>query len=211
MKTKETIRVTGAVCVTDRVIDMIIYKLAHDAENYRWLECTNGAYTSYFHGMRGKSLMPYEEEIEFRKIRDKAERNIGDFPVAPCEIVSERFKKVIEDYVNDLVEFFPIKIKTREEQTYYIMNVVNICDCLDKEKSEIKYFSDNSGIMNVIEYSFKPMEEKKSFIFRLQGYEKNIYINERIKEVLENAGMRGVKFEDTRERCENPFFEIFKR
>jgi ethanolamine utilization cobalamin adenosyltransferase len=65
--------------------------------------------------------------------------------------------------------------------------------------------------MNVIEYSFKPMEEKKSFIFRLQGYEKNIYINERIKEVLENAGIQGVKFEDTRERCENPFFKIFKK
>jgi hypothetical protein len=189
---------------------MIIYRLAHDSENYRWLECTNGAYASFFHNMWGQSISP-KEEIEFRKIRDKATHQIGDFPVAPCQIISDNFKQVIEEYVDGLVEFFPIRIKTKEEQKYYIMNVVNICDCLDKEKSEAKYFSDNIRIMRMIEYAFKPMDEKDSRIFRLKGSEKNVYINEYIKEILEKAGIQGVVFEDTRERCENPFLKFVKK
>ena len=80
-------------------------QLAHEAENYRWLEAVNGAYFSFFQSMWGQSVAPHiKEEIEFRKIRDKAERVIGDFPVGPCEIVSENFKKAIEEFFIGLVE-----------------------------------------------------------------------------------------------------------
>jgi hypothetical protein len=36
--------------------------------------------------MRGQSIAP-KEEIEFKKIRDKATRVIGDFPIPPCQII----------------------------------------------------------------------------------------------------------------------------
>lgn len=194
---------------------MKIFLLERDAENYRWLEYKNifvnynGYKVSlfdYFHAhiINVESMSDFNEIIECKTIRDKKERKLGDYPHFALPAISEKAKNVLEKHFNGLVEIFPLNVG--KWGTYYFMNIMNVLDLLDTEKSSIRRLS-SGKIIDVKKYSFdNKILSINSNIFQLQNISRGlIFVNEETKVLIENAGLEGFIFTQVWD-SENPDF-----
>ena len=191
---------------------MSIYKLKSNPEEFGWVEPI-GNWSNFFWELQNcKPLGRFDKIIKFKQIKDKPEIVLGDFPTSSIPIISENVKEAIQEHFSKLVEIFPIDIKNKKKQKYYFMNVINIYDCLDIDNSEIEYFIDCSGIMEIKKYVFKELSENKSRIFKIENKERGeIYVNENTKQIIENSNLLGFVFEDTSLPYENPFSKILRK
>lgn len=194
---------------------MKIFLLERDAENYRWLEYKNifvnynGYKVSlfdYFHAhiINVESMSDFNEIIECKTIRDKKERKLGDYPHFALPAISEKAKNVLEKHFNGLVEIFPLNVG--KWGTYYFMNIMNVLDLLDTEKSSIRRLS-SGKIIDVKKYSFdNKILSINSNIFQLQNISRGlIFVNEETRNLIENAGLEGFIFTQVWD-SENPDF-----
>lgn len=194
---------------------MKIFLLERDAENYRWLEYKNifvnynGYKVSlfdYFHAhiVNVESMSDFNEIIECKTIRDKKERKLGDYPHFALPAISEKAKNVLEKHFNGLVEIFPLNVG--KWGTYYFMNIMNVLDLLDTEKSSIRRLS-SGKIIDVKKYSFdNKILSINSNIFQLQNISRGlIFVNEETRNLIENAGLEGFIFTQVWD-SENPDF-----
>ena len=194
---------------------MKIFLLERDAENNRWLEYKNifvnynGYKVSlfdYFHAhiVNVESMSDFNEIIECKTIRDKKERKLGDYPHFALPAISEKAKNVLEKHFNGLVEIFPLNVG--KWGTYYFMNIMNVLDLLDTEKSSIRRLS-SGKIIDVKKYSFdNKILSINSNIFQLQNISRGlIFVNEETRNLIENAGLEGFIFTQVWD-SENPDF-----
>ena len=146
---------------------MKIYKLEHEAEDYRWLEY-KGPWFEFFRKiiLSTEPIGEFHEKIECTTIRDKKERVLGDYPCFSVPAISEKAKNTLQDFWLNLVEIFPLE--TGKLGKYYFINIINSLDCLNTDKSEIIYFSDGLRIMRVKKYYFNNITEEESRIFVLK-------------------------------------------
>ncbi len=188
----------------NRRIFVKIYLLERDAENYRWLEYKNifvdynGYKVSlfdYFHAhlVNVESMNGFNEIIKCKTIRDKKERVLGDYPHFALPAISSRAKEVLEKHLEGLVEIFPLD--AGKWGTYYFLNIMNVLDLLDTEKSIVRRLS-SGKIIDIDKYSF---DEKilsiNSNLFQLHHVRRSlIYINEETKQLIESAGLEGFIF-----------------
>ena len=184
---------------------MKYYKLRADVNNYAWLECKDKYFNQLF-SMRGESLLNEWDVITLTRIHERVELPLGDYPNFTVPIVSNKIKAILDSICDNYIEYLPIKIKKCDE-IYYIFNVLNILDCINKEKSDIKYFSDG-GLMEIQNYTFNEIPNNESKVFRIKGYEKSIYINNDVKNTLEQNNCFGLLYEDTSLPYENPFKKL---
>lgn len=175
-----------------------IYKLLHDAENYRWLEYKGNWFDFFSNMLDSKPIGNFNEKIECKAIRDKKDRVLGDYPCFSVPAISEKAKNILVKYLAGLVEIFPLE--TGKLGKYYFMNIPNIVDCLDTDKSEIKYLS-SGRIMEIKSYTFKYVPNMDSLkIFKLKNYERGeIYVHEGTKKLIEENNLEGFIFKEVGE------------
>lgn len=180
---------------------MKIYNLLHDAENYRWLEY-QGNWFDFFHNLNitNARIDNFDFVIKCKAIRDKKERILGDYPVFTVPAISQSARTVLENQLGDLVQILPLE--TGKLGKYYILNIINVLDCLDKQKSEISYLSPSSErIFEIKKWIFNGSlnnENSKIFIIKNQLGER-IYINDDIKKTIENNNLTGFLFKEVGE------------
>lgn len=71
-----------------------------------------------------------------------------------CPVISERLKNVLESFNLKDVQFLPTIIRDKkgdEHEGYYIIHVVNLIECMDKEKSDWKPSKHNKGEADYID------------------------------------------------------------
>lgn len=172
---------------------MKIYELDNDAENYRWLEY-EGNWFHYFHNLLdSKPIEPTKETIYCHSIRDKKERVFGDYPCFTVPAISEKAKGYLLPFWGDAVQMFPLV--TRKNGMFYYLNVINILDCMDEDKAEIKYLNPNK-FMRIIKYVFKNNYDAKALrVFKIRKDERGpIYVSEETKKLIEDAKLEGFEF-----------------
>ncbi|WP_339166461.1 DUF1629 domain-containing protein [Paenibacillus sp. FSL R5-0341] len=69
--------------------------------------------------------------------------------LTPC--FGQKTKKIIEPLIDGLVEFLPVQ---NNDTDLYLVNVINVIDALDLEKSDYSTFE--GRLMHINEYVFKP-------------------------------------------------------
>ncbi|WP_296685729.1 imm11 family protein [Treponema sp. UBA3813] len=173
---------------------MNIYILRHDAENYRWLEYKGNWFDFFWNLQDSVPIKEFHEKIICKQIRDKKERTLGDFPCFVVPALSQNAKNTLGKYFENLVEIFPLECGKLGQ--YYFMNVINVLDCLDEEKSKLEFF-DDGRIFKIINYEFKhTLTDFETRIFKIQKKERGeIYVNEETKNLIETAGLKGFVFE----------------
>lgn len=194
---------------------MKIYLLDRDAENYRWLEYKNTfveyngykvSLFDYFHShvTAGISMFGFNELIECKTIRDKKERKLGDYPHFALPAISQKAKDILEKHFEGLVEIFPLNVG--KWGTYYFINIMNVLDVFDLEKSELRILSSGT-IFRINKYVFKSEIIKcNSNIFKIENDKRGpIYVNEKTKKLIEEAGLEGFIFTQVWD-SENPEF-----
>lgn len=124
------------------------YTLLQDAENFRWLEYQGNLF-DFFHDLNinNSKIENFDYSIKCKSKRDKKERVLGSYPAFSAPAISQNANDVLVKHLGDLVQFLPLK--TGKLGRYYILNIVNVLDCLDKEKSEIDYLSSSNMIFEI--------------------------------------------------------------
>lgn len=78
-----------------------------------------------------------------------------------------------------------------------MLNVFNYIDCIDIEKSKVRYFRNSNRVMSISNYVFKQDVIKNEHIFKSTLQRRGpIFISNTLKEVLEKSGLKGFKFDE---------------
>jgi|GEM_PF-955285 len=188
---------------------MKIYKLANDVTNYKWVTYKGKIHYMQLSNMNGESIIEQWVPLKLQTIKERPDIPLGDYPNFDVPLISNDAKRKLENEIQSLVEFLPVEILDSDGE-YYILNVSNILDCLDKKKPNLTMSSDGINILDIKEYSFNTIDNFYSKVFRIKNFEKTIYVNDDIKSLFENSGLKGFKFEDTSLPYENPFTKLLR-
>lgn len=194
---------------------MKIYELSSDVENYKWMTWTKEEDFETLFQMRGQSMKTQWLRMVLEPIiEEEQDRYLptGDYPCFTVPLISKTAAEILHPYIEKHVELLDVDI-IGEDKSYSVLNVINILDCLDRDKSKLEWFDSGSGIMKIYEYAFNDMidNEEISYIFRIKNYEKSIFVNEKLKETIERSGLKGFVFTDTSEKYTNPFAKLINK
>lgn len=172
-----------------------VYELWMD-HTYRTYEpIPKDGYKSYmFNGVPVKERN--FDKIYPSKYKDEIDKPIGDiFSVEVSSfILNEKSYKILYPYIKNEAQIFKVKC---ENDNLYVVNIINIIDCLDYDKSEINRFPSSGRVMRVIKYVFKIEKLKNATIFKLPEFPKGIsYVTEEFKNVVEENNIKGFKFKE---------------
>ena len=174
---------------------MKIYLLEPDAKNYRWMEYKGNWFEFFWKLVDSEPLGKFEKKIKWKTIREPKEIRMSDYPVFSVRAISQKAYDVLSDSFLGLAEIFPLAPNKKYGQ-YYFMNIINLLDCLDVEKSDLKFCSDGKRIMVIKRYVFQEkILDMNTTIFKLKNKRRGgIYVNEETKLLIENAGLEGFIF-----------------
>lgn len=136
------------------------------------------------------------DKIYPSKYKDEIDKPIGDvFSVEISSfILNEKSYKALYPYLRNHSQIFKIK---SDNKIFYVVNVIDIIDCLNYDKSELKYFSSSGRVMDVEKYVFKTEKLKNATIFKLPEFPKSIsYVTEEFKKAVEENNIKGFKFKE---------------
>ncbi len=176
-------------------LNIKVYELWMD-HTYRTYEPTpKDGYKSYmFDGVPVKERT--FDKIYPSKYKDEIDKPIGDvFSVEISSfILNEKSYKVLYPYLKNHSQIFKIK---SDNKIFYVVNVIDIIDCLNYDESELKYFSSSGRVMDVEKYVFKTEKLKNATIFKLPEFPKSIsYVTEEFKKAVEENNIKGFKFKE---------------
>jgi len=141
----------------------------------------------------------FPENAEIR-MNDDFPDNIGlydtHFVIGDIFIASERLMKYIKNGDEKNVEFFPIKVlnhKGREvKEKYFVVNILNLVDCIVKEKTTYKTNSLNEDMY--IEVKNLHIDEtkidKKFILFRIKHLNYNIVVQRKFAQDMLAQGFK---------------------
>ena len=127
--------------------------------------------------------------------KDEVNKPIGDvFSVEVSSfILNEYAFDILSPYLKGHAQIFKLK---QQDSVLYVINVTDVIDCLDYDKSEIKRFPSSGRVMKVIKYSFHRSRLKNATIFKLPEFVKTTcYVTEEFKKVTEENNIKGFKCE----------------
>lgn len=135
----------------------------------------------------------------------------SDFPhlCGPLPVFSKRAWHALQPLISKAVEALPLICDTemiplpRGERKivpagpfgpYFAINVLDIVDCLDHDRSEITLYS-NGAVMMVDSYAFKAGCLKDKHILKLpETRDLEVLVSEQFKNVVETNKLQGLKF-----------------
>ncbi len=130
---------------------------------------------------------------EIRFLEEEEDRDIGDFSPLSSGIicvthwVADKLNKCSSDAIEVL------NIKSLEG--FSIIHVLDVCDCVDYEKSTIDYYSDMKRIMDIDEYVFKEDAIESKTIFKDSGFPTtDVFVTDSYKQEIESWSATGVEF-----------------
>ncbi len=179
----------------DNESNIKIYELWLD-RNYRAYETLNeSGYKTYeFDGEKVENRN--FDLFALSKYKDEIEKPIGDVSSISTSsyIINEKAYNVLYPYLKEHSQIFRLKNKNK---IFYVINVTDIIDCLDYEKSELKRFPSSGRVMRVTKYVFRTKKLKNATIFKLPEFPKGIsYVTEQFKKVVEENNITGFKFKE---------------
>lgn len=100
---------------------------------------------------------------------------------------------------NDLKMFLEQKTEVlpliHPQYSYYIVNNLNVIDCLDKEKTVFTTLS-NGKIVDVENYVFRPEVLENQHIFKIKELKStSTYVSDKFKEEVEKNNLKGFLFQ----------------
>ncbi|MDP4147337.1 MAG: hypothetical protein Q8936_23175 [Bacillota bacterium] len=111
-------------------------------------------------------------------------------------IVSDNFKKVIEDAGIDGIQYLPINIMSKGGNeklgNYYVANIYNLLNAVDMNESE--YIQFRSGGYSIVKYAVKADNIKNCDIFRLKEGIVPIFVSEKMKKLIQYNKLTGFAF-----------------
>jgi hypothetical protein len=176
---------------------MKVWRLTHDSNKYRDMILKNEKdldrdLTMELH--TAERLISSWSAPEFTVNPQRAKKPMGDFVpfLNGFFVVSTKAAQSFEKDLKNSIELLPIPTW----DGYFIVHVIDICNAIDYNKSELKFFPDNpTKIMRIVKPVFKEEEIKDKLIFKDAGFPvTHVYVSNRGKEIIEGWKVKGALF-----------------
>lgn len=142
--------------------------------------------------VEGISLIDKKIKIELKKNKGIVKNYIENLYGLP--IVSELIAETImNDNFND-VELIEVKVSMKTDLKYYLLNILNVFDCIDLEKSVYKLYVPDIILFDSIDKLVIDTTKIKNDIFRIKGLLLEIIVSEQLKNKLENLKLSEIEF-----------------
>ena len=176
------------------VYTMRIWMLINEADEYAWFEPAEKWDWNRMRSFDGRNHKETWEPIKIIRMEPELEQEFGDFPCFSdgVQIFSDRVIDVIEEMIGNSVEFLPT---ITDEGVFWLVNITNVVNCIDYEKSQFRSFSSSGRIMVFEKYSFVEEKVRNEDIFRIvdMPYYRP-FVSDRFKEVIEANDFKGFIF-----------------
>jgi len=142
----------------------------------------------------GEDWKPIKIKLIRRNDRGKRVRP-GDTPgYSPgIPLLSQRAVDELGDLLADNGEILPLEC---DDGTYYLFNVTRVIDALDRERSELRYFSSTGRLDEVTRYAFRAEQLEGATIFKIPDFEHSqVYVTDTFVSAVERAGLVGFEFQ----------------
>ena len=182
--------------------DTSLYKhLLPVDKNRLWLEDRLGIIKRSYPRKHSDSWQPFQ----VRFLRDEEVVRAIESPELPTDLLIGNFsslsglitcdavaREALEPLVGQMVEFLPLDCLDKPQQTLWLLNVLNVAECLDYERSEFTYW-ENEAIKAVRHYAFQAGCLDGQHIFRLPLFNYvEIYVSDEFKRLTEQHGLTGL-------------------
>ncbi|WP_379135730.1 imm11 family protein [Paenibacillus sp. sgz500958] len=118
-----------------------------------------------------------------------------DFPyfTSGKPLVSEKVKSILEPYIKDEVEFLPLD---HDEINLFLMNVTNILDCVDWERSDAEWFEKYFMRFKKLRFDFTKIP-LNTYIFKIKETAgSTVFVTEAFRKLIENHNLQGLDFSE---------------
>lgn len=150
--------------------------------------------------MHSKSIIlsPTWQPIVVHGFDDENPGIEGDFPslndYSKIPVLSQRAWDVLRPVIGNVCEALLIRHPT--EEPFYIINVLDIVDCLDEEKSEVDRYSDGR-IRRVLRFCFKRNMLAGKHIFKTPRKSgRDLIVSEEFRRLVEQNELKGLRFRE---------------
>ena len=104
---------------------------------------------------------------------------------------SDRAAEVLAPLIGDRIELLPLAYDGPGH--FQVVNMLDIVDCLDEERSQIERFYDGS-IQSVERYAFKPGSTEGHHLFKCKQWGLHDLVSSEFKALVEQNGLVGAYF-----------------
>ena len=136
-----------------------------------------------------------DEEGRFTEYPETAEPYLRDNDFTMYEgalVFNAHAVSVLSPLMGSAVELLPLRC---EEGEFWVLNVLRVLDCLDRERTVFTYFPDGS-MKGVIKIFFHAgcLEDRHIFRLPIHNYSR-IYVSQVFKDLVDEHDLRGLRFE----------------
>ncbi|NTX07400.1 hypothetical protein HUA75_37195 [Myxococcus sp. CA040A] len=122
-------------------------------------------------------------------------------------IVSTRLKTLLEQYSGARIEFLPVSISNHKgriaAKDYFIANVLEHVDCIDKERSEVEELDPDPARLSGL-FRLRVLDDRipaEAALFRLKPMPPAILIREDLRARLSAESLSGIRYIELGEKC----------
>jgi hypothetical protein len=136
-----------------------------------------------------------DEEGLFKEYPETAQPYLrdSDFTMYKGAIVlNARAVRVLSPLMGDAVELLPLQC---EEGEFWLLNVLQVLDCLDRERTVFTYWPDGDvkGASKIF-FQAGCLEDRHIFRLPIHNYSR-VYVSQAFKDLVDEHDLRGLRFE----------------
>jgi hypothetical protein len=143
---------------------------------------------------------------QLKKPRKRLPEELCDFTAVAAAVdvpvLSVRAKQVVEPLLGDKAQWLPLAFEERE---YWLLNLLNLVDALDEERSVIRRLPTNPDAMTVKAYALRPEAVAQQWIFKVPQAPFDVLVTERFRSLVEDNGLTGLYFQPVWDGEHAPF------
>lgn len=174
-----------------------VWSIPEDFPNKRIGEYVKGSGTDRFVFREGRGLT--EQIVPPKIVFECSEKDLND--VLPNSglllIVSKKVIDILTGICPQDIQVFEANVYIGEKKisNYYLLNIVNAVEVLDKSKSEYTTIKGTNAILKFkkIVYKFDVLPNNHHIVRNLD-YKSHVIVSDVIKEVFERNNIKGVQF-----------------
>ncbi len=171
---------------------MAIYLVSVEPDGYKELTLPDGVSFAQCDCLRwsGESKINTWATLELVWLNDDLSQDSdvdADFiKFSGAMVVSARAFEGLSQHLGGQVEFLPVVIAG---ETRYILNVLNVLDIMDKEKSIYKIYSD--GKVGACEHAYINEPDEGQVIYKVKGFLGRTFSGDSFVELVNDLGLTG--------------------
>lgn len=139
----------------------------------------------------GVSLKNRNVNIILKKHKGNVRNMVGNLYSLP--IISQPIADILMKFCQNEIELYDVEIDMKINLKFYFLNILNVIDSINLEKSIYTLFTPNALVFKTIDKLAFNTEKIDKNIFRIKGVRTKIIISEKIKQEIQSLKFEEIK------------------